>query len=217
MPSPLTIQPDATAGKDCALVNDDPTSCYGANSQLYCGVGSAGAGKLRRSLVAFDVSAVPAGATVTNVVASLWEHSAGGSVPGRTLSMYRVLRNWVEAQATWNIYSTGNNWGTAGCAHDDVDAVSTASADNATFTSTASNGFKDWGSTAGLVSDVQSWVSGTKTNYGWIVVSGAEGEVQGYNDFRSSDYYATQPTWVPKLVVTYTEGFIGMLVTRKVG
>lgn len=30
-------------------------------------------------------------------------------------SIYYVKRNWVNAQVTWNEYSTGNGWQTAGC------------------------------------------------------------------------------------------------------
>jgi hypothetical protein len=30
-------------------------------------------------------------------------------------NIYYVKRNWVDAQVTWNAYSTGNNWQTAGC------------------------------------------------------------------------------------------------------
>ena len=32
-----------------------------------------------------------------------------------TVFAYKVCKDWVENQATYNIYSTGNNWTTAGC------------------------------------------------------------------------------------------------------
>ncbi len=37
-----------------------------------------------------------------------------GTGTNLTGAMYQMARNWVEAQATWNLYSTGNSWGTAG-------------------------------------------------------------------------------------------------------
>ena len=42
-------------------------------------------------------------------------YSAAGN---RTITVYRLRRDdWHETQATWNIYKTGNAWGTAGAAN----------------------------------------------------------------------------------------------------
>jgi hypothetical protein len=50
--------------------------------------------------------------TVTNAKIRLYCVANNGNNP--TTQVYALRRNFVESQATWNIYSTGNNWGTAG-------------------------------------------------------------------------------------------------------
>jgi len=213
MPSPLTIQPDETAGKDTVLYEIE-LGGHGTQTTFDSG-NTTGSADRRRSLIAFDVSPVPATATVTSAIASIYEKGAGGGEGARTIGLYRCLLNWVEAQADWEHYATGSHWGTAGCAMDDVDAASAASA-TVVQDQIVDNAFVAWGSSAGLIADVQAWVSGSASNYGWLLRSSAESPVNGWNTFWSSDY-TVDTSLRPKLVVTYTEGFVGMLVTRKVG
>ena len=97
----------------------------------YMGVGEANdATRIARSLIKFEeMSSVPSSATVVSATLTITP-IADKSSNNRTLSVYRVKRNWVLAQATWYIYSTGNNWETAGAAGaNDIDttALGTAS------------------------------------------------------------------------------------------
>ena len=40
--------------------------------------------------------------------------------------LHRILRiDWVEAEATWNIYKSGSSWSTAGCSSDGNDYTTT--------------------------------------------------------------------------------------------
>jgi Disaggregatase related repeat len=206
--SPLTLQPDGAAGKDALIYSDAATTNYGTNVDCYLGDVSASASHALRILIAFDVSGVPAGATVNSATLSLWEFAAGvagGGPASWAANVHRVLVNWVEAQATWNILSTGNNWGTAGCSNA-TDRSATPSA-ILTLDGAAAAGFVSW-SGAGLVADVQAWVDGTATNYGWLLTApGAEflGTTPlAYNQFYLSDY-TTDAAKRPKLVIAYTE------------
>lgn len=204
MASPLTIQPDAAAGNDTYLYAEAATTNYGAAADFYTGNGGSNAGvdQFGRALIYFGISAIPAGATITAVTLSLWESDAAGAYSA-AVELRRLLRNWGEAQATWGISTTGTNWGTAGCG-DATDRVATVSA-SLTMDGTAAAGFVNW-SGAGLVADVQGWLDGTFTNYGWLLSCPSK-EVRGsirYNDFRSSDYTA-DAAQRPKLVITYTE------------
>jgi hypothetical protein len=84
-----------------------------------------------RILLKFDFSSiVPAGATISSATLRLY---ATTGATGRTITVYRELRtDWVEAQATWNIYKTDNNWGTAGALNSDSDYTATDAATAAT-------------------------------------------------------------------------------------
>ena len=87
-----------------------PTTNVGSNASLF--VGQSGAGGIRRSLVRHP--SIPSDIYVlANPILSLY--CVSDSLTGdRLVTVYRCKRNWVEDQATWNIYSTGNNWTSAG-------------------------------------------------------------------------------------------------------
>lgn len=210
--SSLTIQPNQTAGKDALIYSLDSGTNFGSTVDLQTGDTSGAGSYSRRFLLAFDVSGVPAGATINAVTLSLWEDDASrsGGVFSWDVEMRRVLRNWVEAQVTFNSYSTGNNWATAGCgnATDRVDSISAV----LTLDAAAAEGFVDW-TGAGLVADVQAWVDGSASNYGWLFTAPLA-EYQGtspygYSLFCSSDNAYTDRR--PKIVITYTEGVAARL------
>lgn len=207
MASPLTIQPDAAAGKDTYIYSSGPTANYGAGTDIQLGDLSGSASVAARSILAFDLSDIPAGAVITSATMSLWESGAGksaGAPASWAAELRRVLRNWVEGQATYNIFSTGNNWGTAGCGNA-TDRVAAACA-TLTLDGTAAAGFVGW-SGADLVAVCQGWLDGTFPNYG-LLVSAPTAELLGttdyaYNAFYSSDY-TTDAAKRPKLVLEYT-------------
>ncbi len=91
---------------------------------------------------------------------------AGGLGPN-TGNIYRVLRAWVETQASWNNYITGNGWTTAGCASADNDRASAVSAE------LSQSGFEtgDFSSTNNttLIANVEGIINGTLSNNGWIL------------------------------------------------
>lgn len=199
MASPLVLQPDAAAGKDAWLYQvsaDENFGTYYPNPYVGCG-GEAG---FSRIPIAFDISPIPAGSIITAATLSMWEYTAGGAY-SEAVELRRVLRNWIEAEVTWNSYSTGQAWATAGCGGA-TDRVATASA-SLTMDGTAAAGFVSW-SGAGLVADAQGWLDGTFANYGWLVSCPAKEVLMEnrYNRFYSSDY-ATDAAKRPKLVVEY--------------
>jgi hypothetical protein len=92
------------------IAESAPTTNTGTNTSLF--VGESDVNQRRRSLVRHP-SLPDKVKSVETPILSLF--SVGEALNAdRTVSVYRCKRNWVEAQATWNIYSTGNNWGTAG-------------------------------------------------------------------------------------------------------
>lgn len=201
-----TIQPDATAGIDTMAIDITPTTNYGTNAVLAVGDGSGAALSAYRTLIKFDLSTIPAGARVVDAGIFLNEYSAADTagVGSWAVDARRLLRNWVEAQATWNIYATASNWTTAGAGSlgNDVDADISATV---TLDGTAAAGFVEW-SGATLIDDVQGFVDGTYSNYGWGLAA-LTAERQGTaaqfsaNYFRSSDYGTAGDR--PKIEVTY--------------
>lgn len=138
MASPQTIQPDSP---DTYLSSYNPTNNYSAAANLYV---SAYSIAKARAILKFDFSAVvPDNATIT--LATLTLFSTYSSVAGRTITCYRLLRtDWVYNQATWNIYKTGSNWGTAGALNSSTDYTTT---DSATAKSIRAN-YLSWNVTA---------------------------------------------------------------------
>ena len=65
----------------------------------------------------------------------------------------RLLRNWSETTSTWNNYSTGNAWTTAGARSDGNDRSATVTA---TLTMSAALAYKTI-SSAQLATDVQNF------------------------------------------------------------
>ena len=168
--------------------------------------------KAFRSIFKFDLSGIDSGATVTDAVLSLWEAYALGATADVTLN--RILLNWVNAEATWNIYSTGNNWNTAGAGGADSDIDSDVSA-TLSMDGTAA---VDWVAFEGatLIDDVQKFIDGTyANNYGWRLAKLANEGLAGnnWNRFDSIE----QGTHDPKLVVTYTPPVEGTATLSGVG
>ena len=157
---------------------------YGAGASQVFQVGFANTGSIyARSLIQFDVSSIPSDAVIDSVGLQLTTGQSGTSVP--TIYMYRLTQGWTEGttgdacayngtcntfgstiagggnDATWNVtdYSTSNAWVALGGSFSST--VSATSADTKanlnTFTS------------ANLAADVQAWVSGSASNYGWIM------------------------------------------------
>jgi hypothetical protein len=160
----------------------------------------------------------------------------GGSIPSRTLSLYDVLQDWgegtsgsptsttlvgagpgyprVAGDSTWDYAffdpadpNTGK-WTLSGTAVHGGSFAAAASA-TSTFTSFAPlNGPYTW-SSAALVADVQSWVSGTSPNYGWLLKGdNLEGIATSFMAFWSRDGAAANSNPAvalpPVLTITYS-------------
>ena len=73
----------------------------------------------------FDLSSIPGGQKI--VYAHLYRYDSSRGYQ-QSLIYYRLVRNFVASQATWNIASTGTNWGTAGALNSSTDYTTTNSA-----------------------------------------------------------------------------------------
>lgn len=139
-------------------------------------VGRTNAGVLRRGLLRFDLSGVPAGATINLVTLSLnMSMTSAGAV---NVSAFRLASDWGEGtsdagasggmgaastigDATWiHTFFNASSWNTAG---GDFAALASAT------TSVGAVGGYTWTS-AQMLADVQGWIASPSSNFGWMLL-----------------------------------------------
>jgi len=170
---------------------------------------------VRRGVLAFDIAgAIPAGATINSVQLTMYVDKVGLTT-SFNVGLYRLLSGWGEGtsntgnsqqgrgeppttnDATWHhtFYST-QFWTIPG-----GDYTLTSSA----VRSVGNVGFYTFGSTSGMVADVQSWLNNPAQNFGWIII-GNELTIQTTKRFatRESTGQTGGVLWKPALVVDYT-------------
>ncbi len=190
---------------DATVFSDQPTGNAGAATE--CRSGRNGTGAYRRFLIWFDLSTIPANATVSSASLDLTLTSAPVGGPASTNQKLCLLTNsWVEGTGTdlnglnvvtgavsWNSRMEGSvTWTSAG-----GDFITTPTA---TLSVTKSIGGVYTWSGAGVANDVQSWIAtGGTNNFGWILI-GDEAVSQSIRGYATSE--AT--SGVPVLTVTYT-------------
>lgn len=192
----VTLQPvaDATLYEQAAgnLAN-------GAGDHLFAG--TTVAPDARRSVLRFDLAAVPPGSTVDAVELAL--NMSRTIAATEDVSLHRVTTGWSEGAS---IAPGEEGQGTASLAGD-VTWLHT-SYDTAFWTTpggdffaapsatvaVANLGVYTWGSTAGLVADVQAWVNAPATNFGWVLVGNeAAGTTAKRFDSRENLAAGVQP------------------------
>jgi hypothetical protein len=196
--------------KDNTLYEDaEGDVSNGAGQFIFAGkTGSNDNFHLRRALLAFDLSSIPAGSIITNVSLSMFLSRSSPGLGAVNISLHVATSNWGEGgsdafdpegagtvaqagDATWlfNFFNT-SAWATAGGDFRlAASATTSVTLENMTYMWTGGT----------LVSDVQSWLDNPSTNFGWLV-KGDEATAQSAQRFNSSE----SATNVPKLTVTYT-------------
>lgn len=189
----LTLQP---SNKDTFLIENVKTWNGGALPNLSI---LPLTGNIRRTILEIDISSLPVEATITGATLYLRYSTKPGDDPvGRTYWVNRLTRSdWVELEATWNIYKTANNWTNPGGDFTETDRASAVVP--------ADLGWMSWTVTA-LVQDARD-------NRGdlleLLVKDGTEGVATTWRaDFRSNNF-TVDPSLCPKLVIDYTVPAVG--------
>ncbi len=151
------------------------------------------------------VSNITGPVNVSSARIRLWQSNNSGT---DTISCYRALRAWVESEVTWNVYSSGNNWGTAGALNSSTDYENTV-LDTITTETATDETYQDLDSAA-IADLVEGWINGTITNDGIICHRTAGGTT--FHVFQSSEGTNGQR---PILEVTYTAGGASGLLLRR--
>lgn len=95
--------------KDTAIMEDQPTTNFGGGTYLQCR--SSAGGNNRRSIFSFDMPSLNGTISDVNVFLYFYSVANGG---GMQVDVHELSQAYVESEATWNVYSTGNNWASAG-------------------------------------------------------------------------------------------------------
>ncbi|MBM4108310.1 MAG: DNRLRE domain-containing protein [Phycisphaerae bacterium] len=164
---------------------------------------------IRRAVLAFDLSSVPPGSTVTSATLRLYLAYTQAST-SEAISVHRLTAAFGEGtsvaggQQTSGAASTTNDatwlhgfyptqfWTSVG-----GDFVSAPSASGVV---TTTSGYFEWSAPA-LIADVQGWVNSGSGNHGWLVRSSEAGS-HSQRRFDSRDSLVT--TRRPVLEITYT-------------
>lgn len=151
---------------------------------------------IARSILSFDISALPASPIIASATLKLYYAYYQEIDPvGLTVWAYKLTRpTWVELEASWNSYSTGNAWTTPGGDY----VTSNPAGDSIVIP--ASVGWVEWDIEAIVQDaidnslDVHLLIKFANETKGILADSAA--------GFRSNDY-TTDITLRPKLVITY--------------
>jgi hypothetical protein len=173
--------------KDSYLQQNAATTVRGGGVAVWFGEGNHESSAARRMLLHFDFSVIPAGATITSATLYLRHYDSSYADNARTFHVYRVVRAWVENQATWNEAATGTNWGTAGCGNTTTDYDNTSLGSRA-FSASEAAGWKTWALTASVMQDI---FDGAVTYEGFLLRSSTE--LNDAQTFRAKEYGASIP------------------------
>jgi hypothetical protein len=170
-----------TPTKDNSIFSEGNNLSDGAGLFFYVGrTNNSAAVQVRRALIRFDVSSVPANAQIQSVKLTLTTlKAAGNNTTPHNFTLHKLLNNWGEGtssglgngspattkDATWqNTFYPSSNWIING-----GDFVNTASA----ATVGILNELTEWSSIqAGniqMLNDVNAWVADVNTNFGWLI------------------------------------------------
>lgn len=109
----LVLQPNSTDGVDTYINAGSPNDNHGGETSLIVGWQTGKVNGTWRSLLRFDLSGIPNGASIAEASLTLCITSI--SVQERDAWVRRITQeDWTEAGATWNKYDGTSNWSTGG-------------------------------------------------------------------------------------------------------
>jgi hypothetical protein len=152
-----------TKAHDTRLRENAPETDASAVTSMYIDAGVTSTSDPEQILIRFDdiigagTNQVPPGSRVEVAVLDL--ASVVGNAPGDGGNMHALLQPWQDTASTWDSWIEGIQ-------ADGVEAAvaPTVTLGNASRAPNVQGGFH----ALDVTSDVQTWVSGTRTNYGWV-------------------------------------------------
>jgi hypothetical protein len=176
----VTLQPSS---QDAFIQQDKPNRIAGAgvNNTRIRVMSSTPSPRIRRGLIQFDLSAIPASATISSAILEIYEANNPGVT--RTDGLHRILAPWLQSAVKWN------NQPASMVSPTDTAAVGTV------------RGFKSFT----VTNDVQQAVNVCTADHGWMVKDQAEttGNIEVNYIAREENHIPDLPNR-PRLTVTFT-------------
>ena len=143
-----------TASANAYLRSDQGNTVQSVATDLW--IGSVSNTTFMHGLLTFDLSAIPASATITSVTLTMLQDvdDASSTAATITLGLYQLTQSYTQSQVTWNSRATSTPWTTAGGTFNPTQLSSTSVAVRAL--SGGGTASLAWGTTSGFVSAVQS-------------------------------------------------------------
>lgn len=168
-----------SAVADATAFENNPGNNLGG--QAFMPIGNIEHGGRGRGLIRFDLSTIPANATITSVSMSVTITKVGHGATTATYDLRRLLHSWGEGnksgqgggfgapagtgESSWNSSASPTAWASPGGLSGSDFSGSVSSS-----TDLGPSGSFTFNSTATLVSDVQSWVGTPGANFGWMIL-----------------------------------------------
>lgn len=187
-----------TDGVDTFIDSGATNTNYATSGAVYIGRSNS-SGYMYRGLVKFDLSPLPVDSIILSAIISLYSNGNDAANGSSQVSVFRFLRNWVEAQATWNIWATSNNWSTAGAMTNASDVDTTAIAQSGSIAGNLAVG--DEITFSLNVTEFTKMVNGTYSNYGFGFKQDSDTSLAYLHEYCSSSHATAG--YHPKLVVEY--------------
>ena len=204
----LQLGPESNGTYVASMTGDPNCDNHGSDDDLMIGDDTDGltpaTNWVYRPLLQFDLRDVPANATISNATLSL-HTDLMPPAQTVTVNVHRVTSAWKEGTglgecgidgASWNETQSGVKWTSAG---GDYDPTVVASK---THTANDVEGWDDFN----VASAAQKWVNADAPNLGLLLKFASETPVSANWFAYASDDYSYDPTWRPKLTLTYTDG-----------
>ena len=201
----LTLQPDATAGKDTYVRSGVPTYNHGANSNLMTLTTTKG-------LIEFDCSSIPSDATCDDATLYTYQNSTSTALAW-TIMVYSIASgnaDWPEGvkngsaggagDSCWNYkdQSSGSETAWAGSAGLGTSGTDYEASSIGSFSGNRSDANGTEYSTLLTAARVAGWFGAVNTNYGMLLTTSSNIGALGSSDNATAGYR-------PKLVINYTE------------
>jgi len=181
--------PSYAGTRDTVIKQANATTNFGPATTLDMD-GDDGNGVDKSILLKWDTASIPSGKSVTAVTLALRVVNSTAN----TYQIFEAKRNWVETQATWNVFATGSSWQVAGAAGaNDRGATVLATVGPASSGTTVTVSLNASG-----VALVQNWINNPSANFGFLMTNSTN--TDGL-DFSSSE--AATASTRPKLTITY--------------
>lgn len=191
---------DLPMSADNLMQSGFPTTNNDTGTNLGAGENNAGV-DIWRSWVKPDFSSLPADAIFESAILKLTPiNDLSGAAA--TMEAHRCLRAAVSNQMTWNIYSTGNNWGTAGASNSSTDYE--GSVTMGSMTQPASPTLNVALEMTLSAAELQKLFDGTYTNNGIVLFT----TVQSDNGILYASTNHGTAAYRPIITLTYSTGNI---------